>query len=107
MRNPRFWGGPRPQFSTSPDGEQHETPRFRLRLPRRARPAIARAEIVARGGKRMPTRRLLLCVVVTLALGNTWACGQDYAPPDPVLPFPLGSTRPEDGGFFASHGYTL
>jgi hypothetical protein len=28
--------------------------------------------------------------------------GQDYAPPDPVIPLPLYSTRPENGGLFAA-----
>ncbi len=31
--------------------------------------------------------------------------GEDYAPPDPVWPFPIGSTHPEDGGLFVSAGF--
>jgi hypothetical protein len=30
-----------------------------------------------------------------------------YAPPDCILPTPLGSTRPEDGGFFFAGGFVM
>jgi hypothetical protein len=38
----------------------------------------------------MPTRRLLLSLVLGLSLGNVWAWGQDYALPDPTVPFEKG-----------------
>jgi hypothetical protein len=55
--------------------------------------------------------RKMLWWAVVLSVGLLPAGGtaraQDYALPDPNLPLPLGSTRPEDGGFFAGLSYTM
>ena len=39
------------------------------------------------------------------AQGEPQVYGEDYAPADPVWPFPIGSTHPEDGGLFVSAGF--
>jgi hypothetical protein len=43
---------------------------------------------------------LLLSAGTALAPGVAW--GQDYFPPDPVVPLPLYHDRPETGGFYAA-----
>jgi hypothetical protein len=53
-----------------------------------------------RGLMRTRTGWLTLLLTAGMALSSTAAWGQDYTPPDPVLPFPLYSGRPEMGGFF-------
>ena len=49
---------------------------------------------------------IVLLSVGLMPAGGT-ARAQDYALPDPNLPFPLGSTRPEDGGFFVNMGFAM
>jgi hypothetical protein len=48
-------------------------------------------------------RAWLLAALAVLAPGAAFAQGiaEDYAPADPTFPFPLYSTHPEAGGFFA------
>jgi hypothetical protein len=51
----------------------------------------------------MGTRHIRLGFLLTAAV-TAWALpakGQDYYPPDPQLPFPLYSTRPDAGGFYS------
>jgi hypothetical protein len=56
---------------------------------------------------------LLLTAAMALAPAPAWcqvdSGGQDldYAPPDPVFPFPLGSDRPERGGMFVEGSFKL
>jgi hypothetical protein len=40
-------------------------------------------------------------------LGGSPAPASDYAPPDPVVPLPLYSTRPEAGGLYAAGSYVM
>lgn len=50
----------------------------------------------------------LLTAVALLTPGPATAQGLSYAPPgDHVLPFPLYSTRPEDGGLFLAGSYVM
>lgn len=41
-------------------------------------------------------------LALTPALASAQSYGPQYAPADPQLPIPFGSTRPEDGGLFTS-----
>src|SRR5262249_37948140 len=51
---------------------------------------------------------LLLAVMPLAVMGQTsTGDATGYAPADPQLPIPLGSTRPEDGGFFTWAEYTM
>ncbi len=47
-------------------------------------------------------RAWLLAALAVLAPGAAYAQGiaEDYAPADPIFPFPLYSTHPEAGGLF-------
>ncbi len=38
-------------------------------------------------------------------IGEPQVFGEDYAPADPVWPFPIGSTHPEDGGLYVAAGF--
>jgi hypothetical protein len=57
-------------------------------------------------GKTRTRGAWLLAACVALAPGLAWGQaqtsqpGNEYAPADPQLPLPLGSTRPEDGGVY-------
>ncbi|MFM7150693.1 MAG: Lpg1974 family pore-forming outer membrane protein [Gemmataceae bacterium] len=46
-------------------------------------------------------------LAAVLALTPGLASAQQYAPADPQVPLPLGSTRPEDGGFYTYAGALL
>lgn len=51
-------------------------------------------------------RALLLTALAALTTAGAGRAqqnfGEDYAPPDVVFPFPLGSTHPEEGGLYAA-----
>lgn len=69
---------------------------------------VARAEdgetTKAGGGEALPSAQAPL-VVRAQDMGTTGAPG--YAPSDPQIPLPIGSTRPEDGGFYPWVQYTM
>lgn len=48
---------------------------------------------------------LVLGVGQVRAEGEPQNFGEDYAPPDPVWPFPIGNSHPEDGGLFVSASF--
>ncbi len=49
---------------------------------------------------------LAACMALAPAVAKGQSTGPDYAPADPQLPVPLGSTRPEDGGLFLTAEFT-
>src|SRR5262249_32082509 len=53
-----------------------------------------------RGLMRTRTSWLTWLWAAALALAPTAAWGQDYNPPDPVIPLPTGSARYDLGGFY-------
>lgn len=51
---------------------------------------------------RTKTSWLALLMTAGMAWAPATAWGQDYTPPDPVIPLPLFHDRPETGGFYAT-----
>jgi hypothetical protein len=49
----------------------------------------------------------VLAAWLILAAAAARADSADYAPADPQIPWPLGSTRPEDGGLYLGTQYTM
>jgi hypothetical protein len=75
-----------------------------------SRHAVERRAFVTKemGLMRRMTSRGAGLLTAWLVLAATGAYAQlDYAPPDMVLPYPLYSTRPEDGGFFFGTEFVL
>jgi hypothetical protein len=50
----------------------------------------------------MRTRTSWLALLLTAGLAPAAARGQDYTPPDPVIPLPLWHDHPEQGGFYTA-----
>jgi hypothetical protein len=60
-----------------------------------------------RGNRYRGAWLLAACLALAPATVRGQGPGYAYAPADPQLPVPLGSTRPEDGGLFVYAGYAM